>query len=201
VCNAGGTHHAFACHGEGFCVFNDIAIAAKYAMEVHGLSRVLVVDLDVHQGNGTADIFQADPRVTTFDMFCDRNYPWETRRRNTHDIALPASTSDEEYLSLLRDSLEMLHMYEPQFIIFQAGVDALAEDSMGKMSLSRHALAARNNMIYSFALSHHAPLLITLGGGYARPDMSPSVLAHADVFRAAAFRLSAMDAPRRQQVH
>lgn len=196
--DAGGTHHAFADRGEGFCVFNDIAVAIMYALEVHGLSRVLVVDLDVHQGNGTADIFQHDDRVTTFDMFCDRNYPWQTRRQNTYDIALPVSTTDEEYLGTLKESLAMLLKHEPQLVVFQAGVDALAEDSLGKMNLSRDALGSRNNMVLSFALSQEVPLLITLGGGYARPDMTPSVSAHADVFRAAAFRLSALHGPLRQ---
>lgn len=170
-------------------VFNDIAVAIKFAQAVHGLERILVIDLDVHQGNGTASIFQDDPRVVTFDMYCDRNYPWSSRMRATYDHAMPESTTDDEYLSVLKNRLNDVVDFSPQLIIFQAGVDALAEDSLGKMCLSRGALAVRNNLVYSFALGLSTPMLITLGGGYARPDATPSIEAHCDVFRAAAFRL------------
>ncbi|GLI71158.1 hypothetical protein VaNZ11_016260 [Volvox africanus] len=188
---AGGTHHAFRDRGEGFCIFNDIAVAANVAMRDYGLDSILVVDLDVHQGNGTADIFEKDPRVITFDMFGDRNYPWKTRRKNTYDVPLPDDTGDEEYLVLLRSWLpRLLRNHRPQLIMFQAGVDALKGDSFGRLSLSRSGLLARNNLVYGAALEAGIPLVITMGGGYTRP-MDASVSCHTDVYRTAAYRLSA----------
>ncbi|GIM14475.1 hypothetical protein Vretimale_17424 [Volvox reticuliferus] len=188
---AGGTHHAFRDRGEGFCIFNDIAVAANVAMRDYGLDSILVVDLDVHQGNGTADIFGKDPRVTTFDMFGDRNYPWKTRRTNTYDIPLPDDMGDEDYLGLLRSWLpRLLRDHRPQLIIFQAGVDALKGDSFGRLGLSRSGLLARNNLVYGTALEAGIPLVITMGGGYTRP-MDASVSCHTDVYRTAAYRLSA----------
>eukprot|EP00892_Ulva_mutabilis_P010503 jgi/Ulvmu1/7825/UM004_0054.1 len=189
---SGGTHHAFAHAGEGFCVFNDIAVAASYAISVHGLGSVLVIDLDVHQGNGTAEIFQDDPRVTTFDMYCDSNYPWRTRRTNTYDVPLHDHISGTEYLDLLRTNLEIVKGHKPELIIFQAGVDALAEDALGNLKLTRNDLSLRNNIVYSFALDLSVPMVITMGGGYSRPS-DASVDAHADVYRAAAFRVTAAD--------
>lgn len=188
---SGGTHHAFAHTGEGFCVFNDIAVAAEVAMRDHGVARVLVIDLDVHQGNGTAEIFAADDRVTTFDMFCDSNYPWRTRRTNTYDVPLQPAVTDAQYLELLGSWLLRLREHDPQLVFFQAGVDPLDADSLGKLNLSRHALNARNNAVYSFALELDVPLVITMGGGYAKPDVEPTVAAHADVYRTAAYRLGA----------
>ncbi|GLC47189.1 hypothetical protein PLESTB_001622600 [Pleodorina starrii] len=188
---AGGTHHAFRDRGEGFCVFNDIAVAANVAMRDYGLDSILVVDLDVHQGNGTADIFQNDPRVTTFDMFGDKNYPWKTRRTNTYDVPLRDETGDEEYLALLRSWLpRLLRDHRPQLILFQAGVDALRGDSFGRLGMSRSGLLARNNLVYGTALEAGVPLVITMGGGYTRP-MDASVSCHTDVYRTAAYRLAA----------
>ena len=146
----------------------------------------------MHQGNGTNAIFEDDPTVVTCDMYCDRNYPWASRVHGTDDNAMPTGTTDEEYLAVLEARLEAVRGFQPQLVVFQAGVDALAEDSLGKMSLSRRALAVRNNMVFSFALGISTPMLITLGGGYARQDATPSIEAHCDVFRAAAFRLGAL---------
>jgi len=157
---------------------------------VQGLKSILVIDLDVHQGNGTAEIFQDNPCVTTFDMFCDSNYPWRTRRTNTYDVPLPDDITGVEYLALLREKLRMLKRHQPQLIIFQAGVDALAEDALGNLKLTRNDLSLRNNVVYSFALDLNVPMVITMGGGYSRPA-DASVNAHADVYRAAAFRLAA----------
>lgn len=173
-------------------VFNDIAVSIRYAQEMHALDRILVIDLDVHQGNGTNSIFQDDPRVVTCDLYCGENYPWSTRTRATHDHPLPAIISDEEYLDFLKHQLEDLGHLQPQFIVYQAGVDALTEDTLGKMSLSRKTLATRNNLVLSFALRQNIPMLMTLGGGYARPDATPSIEAHCDLFRSAAFRLGAV---------
>lgn len=188
---AGGTHHAFRARGEGFCIFNDIAVAAHVAMREYGVDSILVLDLDVHQGNGTAALFEDDPRVTTFDMHGDKNYPWKTRMRNTYDIALPDNTGDEEYLGLLRSWLpRLLQQHRPQLIFFQAGVDALKGDSFGRLALSRQGLLARNNLVYGTALEAGVPMVITMGGGYTRP-MDASVSCHTDVYRTAAYRLAA----------
>ena len=187
---AGGTHHAFAHAGEGFCVFNDIAVATAYALEIKRLKSVLVIDLDVHQGNGTAEIFQDEPRVVTFDMFCNSNYPWRTRRKNTYDLPLGNDVAGAQYLALLRDNLAMLKKHQPELIIYQAGVDTLAEDALGNLKLTRSDLSIRNNIVYSFALELQVPMVITMGGGYSRPS-DASINAHADVYRAAAFRLVA----------
>jgi acetoin utilization deacetylase AcuC-like enzyme len=126
-----------------------------------------------------------------FDIFCDQNYPWASRRRNTYDVPLHSDTTDAEYLAILTEQLSSLKQHQPQLVVYQAGVDCLLDDALGKMSLSRDTLGRRNNMVYSFALELNAPLLITMGGGYAKPDIMKSVVCHADVYRAAAFRLSA----------
>jgi len=161
------------------------------ALSEFGLTRVLVLDLDVHQGNGTASIFEAEPRVTTFSMHGARNYPYEGRskRRSTHDVELEDGTGDEAYLALLRGWLPRLFERPPQLVLLQAGVDALAGDALGRLALSRAGLQARNNAVYSACLAAGAPLVVSMGGGYAKP-IERSVEAHADVFRAAAMRYS-----------
>ncbi|EFJ47569.1 hypothetical protein VOLCADRAFT_91828 [Volvox carteri f. nagariensis] len=165
---AGGTHHAFRDRVESLflCILT--------------LDSILVVDLDVHQGNGTADIFQDDPRVTTFDIFGDKNYPWKTRRKNTYDIPLLDDTGDEQYVALLRSWLpKLMREHRPQLIMFQAGVDALRGDSFGRLGMTRSGLLARNNLVYGTALEAGVPLVITMGGGYTRPmDASVHVLVH-----------------------
>jgi len=186
---AGGTHHAFAGHGEGFCVFNDIAVAINAGFRHYGeaaVSPVLVVDLDVHQGNGTASIFEGDDRVITFDMHADSNYPWRSRMRSTYDVPLKDHMEDAEYLAILDSWLPMLFdKHKPKLVFFQAGVDALAEDSFGKLSMTRHGMMQRNSRVYSECIKRSLPLVITMGGGYSRP-MDESVLVHADVFSSAA---------------
>jgi acetoin utilization deacetylase AcuC-like enzyme len=136
-------------------------------------------------------MFASDDRVTTFDCFCDSNYPWRSRRKSTYDVPLPDDISDEDYLSLIQSWLLRLVDLSPELVIYQAGVDVLAQDALGNLQLSRSCLNARNNAVYSFALQNKFPLVICMGGGYARPDIAPSVAAHADVFRTAAMRLSA----------
>ncbi|KAK9830543.1 hypothetical protein WJX72_012375 [[Myrmecia] bisecta] len=195
ACNiAGGTHHAFPDRGEGFCVFNDIAVAAGAAMREYGLQRVLVIDCDVHQGNGTAAICAGDERVTTFDMHGDKNYPWKTRMQNTYDIALPDATSDAEYLSLLGDWLpRLIERHEPELVFYQAGVDALKEDSFGRLAMTREGLQTRNQLVFSKCLQEGVPLVIVMGGGYSRP-VEATVNAHADVYRQAALMMCSSSA-------
>ena len=171
-------------------MFNDIACAAAAAMDEAGVSRVLVIDLDVHRGDGTAAIFAEEPRVTTFSMHGYNNYGNRTGLPSDYDVDLPDATSDEVYLQTLNAWLPRLfdtHM--PELVFFQAGVDALVGDSFGRLAVSRAGLQARNNAVYTACLQAGVPLVITMGGGYTRP-IDASVEAHADVFRTAALRFS-----------
>lgn len=154
------------CRGEGFCVFNDIAIAATVAIKDYNIQRILTLDLDVHQGNGTAKIFEQDPRVTTFDMHGDKNYPWKTRQKNTYDVALPDGTTDEQYLALLESWMpRLLNKHQPQLLFYQAGVDALAGDSFGRLALSRAGLNQRNNLVRLRMADGRAVLAVHLQHG------------------------------------
>lgn len=193
---AGGTHHAFSSHGEGFCVFNDIAVAAHVALQTYPEScneekPILVIDLDVHQGNGTAKIFEENDKVVTFSMHGANNYPWRSKMKSDYDVELLDSTGDEHYLAVLSDWLrQLIHSHNPSLVFFQAGVDALHEDSFGRLSMTRQGLLHRNNMVYTTCLTKNIPLVITMGGGYSRPSEA-SIKAHADVYRSAALRYGA----------
>jgi len=181
---AGGTHHAFTDRGEGFCVFNDIAIAAAHLLH-HGLAKqVLVVDLDVHQGNGTAQIFRDEPRVFTFSMHGRDNYPLH-KEQSDLDIPLPPFTGDEQYLALLRQHLPaLIQRVKPDFIFFQAGVDVLATDRLGKLGLSRAGCKTRDEVVLSTCQQHQIPVVTCLGGGYSARLMD-LVEAHCNTFRVA----------------
>ena len=182
---AGGTHHAFGADGAGYCVFNDVAVAARVAQRDHGIQRVLVVDLDVHQGDGTAALFADDPSVFTFSIHCARNFPFR-KQRSDLDVALPDDTEDEAYLSALDAHLpRLLDEVSPQLVIYQAGVDPLAEDHLGRMALSRRGLDARNRRVLASTRERAMPLLVLMGGGYARP-IERSVEALGDLFEAVA---------------
>ena len=184
---AGGTHHAFADAGAGYCVFNDLAVAARVAQRDHGVERVLIVDLDVHQGDGTASIFADDPDVFTFSLHCAENFPFRKQHSDV-DIALPAGTGDTTYLEALQTVLPALaDRHAPDVILYQAGVDPLDADHLGRFRVSREGLQQRNAMVYDLAASRDLPLLITMGGGYARP-IERSVEALADVFEQAVER-------------
>ncbi len=178
---AGGTHHAFASEGAGYCVFNDLAVATRIAQRDHGVQRVLIVDLDVHQGDGTAALLAADPTVFTFSMHCAENFPFR-KQKSDLDVALPAGTTDETYLPALDAALQPLFArHQPELLIYQAGVDPLAEDHLGRWALTRAGLRERNRYVYEFAHRHRLPTLVLMGGGYARP-IERSVEAIADVF-------------------
>jgi acetoin utilization deacetylase AcuC-like enzyme len=178
---AGGTHHAFADHGEGFCVFNDIAVAVRVAQRDHGRRRVAVIDLDVHQGNGTAAIFAGDPDVFTLSMHNAHNYPFR-KERSSLDVGLPDGTTDAAYLRALDVALEQVEVHRPELVFFQAGVDVLAGDRLGRLALSAAGLERRNRAVYAFAERLHAPLVVTLGGGY-HPEVERTVEAHCAVYR------------------
>lgn len=163
----GGSHHAFADHGEGFCVFNDLAVAIRaFQRETPGF-KAAVIDLDVHQGNGTAAIFAQDPSVGTFSMHQEDNYPL-VKPPSTVDIGLPGGTSDEKYLKLLSERLgPFLDDVRPALALYQAGVDCWEGDALGGLKLSRKGLAARDEAVFAACFERKAPVVITLGGGYA----------------------------------
>lgn len=184
---AGGTHHAFADHGEGFCVLNDVAVAIRKAQHAGRLQRALIIDLDVHQGNGTASIFEADDRVFTFSMHGERNYPAQ-KMRSSLDIGLPDGVGDDEYLQRLQDALpQLLRGFSPEVIFYLAGVDVMAGDRYGRFKLTEQGLRERERRGLDFASSKGLPLVITLAGGYAS-DAARTARLHAVVFEEAALR-------------
>src|SRR3954464_13012264 len=175
---AGGTHHAAAGHGSGFCVFNDIAAAARAWHSDGAIDRGLVVDLDVHQGDGTAAIFEGDDSVFTFSMHGAKNFPFR-KQRSSLDVDLPDGCADADYLDALERHLPLaLDRARADIVFFQAGVDPLEHDSLGRLKLSLSGLCERDRRVAVAARQRGIPLVLTLGGGYARP-ISLSVEAHA----------------------
>jgi len=175
---AGGTHHASAGHGAGFCVFNDIAVAARTLQREGAIDRAVVVDLDVHQGDGTAAIFAGDDSVFTFSMHGAKNFPFR-KQRSSLDVDLPDGCADAEYLDALDRHLPVaLDRARADILFFQAGVDPLEHDSLGRLKLSLCGLRERDRRVARTARERGIPLVLTLGGGYARP-ISLSVEAHA----------------------
>jgi len=181
---AGGTHHAFADRGEGFCVLNDIAIAAAHLLH-HGRARqVLVVDLDVHQGDGTASIFRHEPRVFTFSMHAGANYPLR-KEQSDLDVALALGTDDAAYLRQLTAALPaLLAQVRPDFVFFQAGVDVLATDKLGKLALTQAGCLARDEFVLGLCRQHGLPVAVSMGGGYSE-RLADIVDAHCNTFRVA----------------
>ncbi len=181
---AGGTHHAFADKGEGFCLLNDVAIASCYLLENQLVSKILVVDLDVHQGNGTAVIFQSEPRVFTFSMHGKENYPLK-KEISDLDIELPTYCEDEQYLNLLNDTLpKLIEQEKPQFIFYISGVDILASDKLGKLKISMEGCRRRDEFVFEQAIKHKIPVVVAMGGGYS-PRIADIVEAHCNTFRLA----------------
>jgi len=181
---AGGTHHALSGEGAGFCVFNDIAIAIRLLQHQRRITRAAVIDLDVHQGDGTAAIFANDPDVFTFSMHGEANFPFR-KQLSRLDVALPDRTEDEAYLARLTEVLPQVFAFEPEIVFYQSGVDALASDRLGRLQLSREGLMARDRMVMRQVRDLGAPLVITLGGGYSDPIFLTAE-AHANTFRVAA---------------
>ncbi len=182
---AGGTHHAFADHGEGFCVLNDVAVAIR-ALQAEGhIRRALVIDLDVHQGNGTAAIFAGDPDVFTFSMHGARNYPVQ-KMRSTLDLELADGTGDDEYLDTLATHLPtVIRAARADLVFYLAGVDVVAGDRYGRLALTEQGLQQRERRVIEAVCGADAPLVITLAGGYAVTAERAAEL-HAIVFEAAA---------------
>jgi acetoin utilization deacetylase AcuC-like enzyme len=181
---AGGTHHAYADRGEGFCLLNDQAITANYLLRQNKARRILIVDLDVHQGNGTARIFEREPRVFTFSMHGADNYPMQ-KEHSDLDVPLPSGTADDAYLETLHHWLpRLLHQHQPDFCFYLSGVDVLATDKLGKLKLTPQGCAARDQ--YVFETLHRAglPVVTCMGGGYS-PRLADIVNAHCETFRIA----------------
>ncbi len=190
---AGGTHHAFRAEGAGFCVFNDLAIAIEWARACTLLRRFAVIDCDVHQGDGTAAIFQDDPDVFTLSLHGARNFPFR-KQKSTLDVELPDDTGDQAYLAALAPALEQVWRFSPQLVLFQSGVDGLETDSLGHLKLSRAGLLQRDEMVIGQTFMRRIPLVITLGGGYSQP-IQHTVEAHAQTFVTAAKLYTALPAP------
>lgn len=181
---AGGTHHAFSDHGEGFCVFNDFAITANYLLARSIVDKILIVDLDVHQGNGTAKIFQGDERVFTWSVHGDRNYPLR-KMRSDMDTSLPDQSDDRHYLKIVKDLLpRLIDEVKPDIVLYLAGVDVLDTDKLGRLSLSRQGCKERDYYVLSECKKHSIPVSISMGGGYSH-KLIDIVEAHANTFRCA----------------
>jgi acetoin utilization deacetylase AcuC-like enzyme len=181
---AGGTHHAFTNRGEGFCLLNDQAIGARHVLNRGYARKVLIVDLDVHQGNGTAQIFRDDPCVFTFSMHGQHNYPL-IKEKSDLDVGLPDFTNDKSYLSILDTNLKkVMDTFQPDFIFYQSGVDILDTDKLGRLSVTKMGCRQRDELVISLAFKNKIPLVASMGGGYS-PNFRDIIEAHANTFRVA----------------
>jgi acetoin utilization deacetylase AcuC-like enzyme len=181
---AGGTHHAFADRGEGFCCLNDQSVAANFLLQQRLAQKILVIDLDVHQGNGTASIFRDEPRVFTFSMHGERNYPLR-KEQSDLDIGLADGMEDVAYLDILQKTLpRLLDEQQPDFVFYLSGVDVLATDKLGRLGLSREGCRRRDHFVLSLLHRHGLPVAVSMGGGYS-PRVADIVEAHANTFRVA----------------
>ena len=181
---AGGTHHAYADRGEGFCLLNDIGIAAAHLLHKSLARKILVVDLDVHQGNGTASIFKNNDAVFTMSMHGDKNYPLH-KERSDLDIALPDGAGDDQYLSLLNHHLKkVLNSFKPDFVFYQCGVDVLESDKLGRLSMTLNGCEERDAIVLNSCFELGIPLTASMGGGYSK-NVAVIVEAHANTFRLA----------------
>jgi acetoin utilization deacetylase AcuC-like enzyme len=182
---AGGTHHAFADRGEGFCVFNDVAVGVRVLQRNGHASRIAIVDLDVHQGNGTAAIFSGDPSVFTFSMHGDKNYPFK-KEVSDLDVPLADGTGDDEYLSLLRAHLpDVLNRHQPDFVFYLAGADPFEGDRLGRLKMTIEGLRRRDEIVMEACTKARLPVAISMSGGYAN-DVDEIVTIHANTIRTAA---------------
>ncbi|MBD1858044.1 MULTISPECIES: histone deacetylase family protein [Leptolyngbya] len=185
ACNtAGGTHHAFPSYGSGFCIFNDLAIASRVLQKLELVEKILIVDLDVHQGDGTAFIFQSDPSVFTFSMHCEINFPG-TKQQSDLDVPLKEGMEDDEYLQILDQYLpDLLSEVKPDLVFYDAGVDPHFGDRLGKLALTDSGLYRREMQVLTTCVGRGYPVACVIGGGYAE-DMDALVYRHSIVHRAA----------------
>ncbi len=181
---AGGTHHSFADRGEAFCCFNDVAVASNMLLATGQSKKILVVDLDVHQGNGTAHIFENDDRVFTFSMHGEKNYPTRKEKSNL-DIGLPDKTGDAVYLSILAENLPVLiDEVQPDMAFYVAGVDVLETDKLGRLSLTKEGCKRRDEYVFETLRAADLPVAVCMGGGYS-PVLADIIDAHANTYRTA----------------
>ena len=181
---AGGTHHAYTDHGEAFCLLNDQAIGARYMLHKGFVKKILIVDLDVHQGNGTAEIFKNDPDVYTFSMHGASNYPFK-KEQSDLDIPLDNGTDDTTYLKILRETLpRLIETHRPDFIYYLSGVDILASDKLGKLGCTLAGCKERDRFVLQSCKDYSIPVMCSMGGGYS-PDIKIIIDAHANTFRLA----------------
>lgn len=181
---AGGTHHAGSDWGEGFCLLNDQAVAAAYLLHRRLRERILIIDLDVHQGNGTAEIFRDEPRVFTFSMHAAHNFPFR-KETSDRDVGLEAGIGDAAYLALLDRELPLVFdTFRPDFVFYQAGVDVLATDKLGKLALTPHGCRQRDERVFAWCKAYGVPVQVSMGGGYSAL-VRHIVDAHCQTFKAA----------------
>jgi acetoin utilization deacetylase AcuC-like enzyme len=184
---AGGTHHAFRKEGAGYCIFNDLAICAEQALLNSTIEKILILDLDVHQGDGTAKIFEGDERVFTVSLHGKNNFPFR-KQTSDWDVEFENDTGDEEYLTVLDEVLSKLSNQAFDLVFFQAGVDALNSDALGLLNVSREGLGKRNQRVFAWREQMELPMVIFMGGGYAKP-IDDTVDAFTDLFMEAANRI------------
>ena len=165
---AGGTHHAHRDFGSGYCIFNDLAISAMYAIEKLGIKRVAILDLDVHQGDGTATILSNEARTRTISVHCSTNFPF---RKSVSDFDLPVEpeAGDELFMEKVREAVELCVDFQPELVLYQAGVDGLEQDHLGKLCVSRKGMQERNQYVFEKMLKNRIPTVIFMGGGYSKP--------------------------------
>lgn len=181
---AGGTHHAFADRGEGFCLLNDMAVAANYLLQQKKAKKILIIDLDVHQGNGTAKLFEQNNAVFTFSMHGAHNYPFH-KERSDLDLPLKDGTTGTEYLSLLKETLpHLIKTVEPDFAFYLSGVDILETDKFGKLKVTIDECRQRDEFVFHTLRTNNIPVTVAMGGGYS-PDVRTIVEAHCNTFRLA----------------
>ena len=180
---AGGTHHAFPDRGEGFCVLNDVAVAIEVLKRDGLADRFLIIDCDVHQGNGTAFIFRNDEAVFTFSMHGAKNYPL-FKEISSLDIELPDRTSDKEYLETLNEALPRIFLHNPDIIFYLGGADPFERDKLGRLSLTMDGLRKRDETVLKFAKERDVPIVTVMSGGYAQ-DINDTVEIHCNTIRAA----------------
>ncbi|MDI3319075.1 histone deacetylase family protein [Pinibacter soli] len=181
---AGGTHHAYADKGEGFCLLNDMAIAANYLLHKKNAEKIIIIDLDVHQGNGSARIFEHEPRVFTFSMHGAHNYPFH-KEKSDLDVPLLDGTDTNTYLSVLQNTLPgLLEKEKPQFAFFLSGVDILDTDKFGKLKVTMEGCRQRDVFVFEELKKRNIPVAVAMGGGYSA-DVRKIVEAHCNTFKAA----------------
>lgn len=182
---AGGTHHAFSDRGEAFCMLNDQAIAAQYLLDKNFAKKILMIDLDVHQGNGTAEIFQNHPKVFTFSVHGRTNYPFKKEQSHL-DIALENHTTDDVYLKVVREWVpKLINSEKPDFIFYLSGVDILATDKLGKLGCTLEGCKMRDDIVFSVCKKFEIPVQVSMGGGYS-PDIKTIIDAHTNTYKVAA---------------